>query len=344
MAASVNSITKRRGPERILAALVRRSAIPHAMLFTGLPGVGKRAAAERFAMACNCARPPTAAGDGEGGLASLFCDRCRSCGKIRSASHPDILSVQPSGSLIRIDQIRELCGALSLKPFEARVRVVVISDAQAMNPSAANALLKVLEEPPDRTILILTAEKSSDLLPTVISRCRKIRFAPVSRERLAAWLVQNEGVNRGEARILANLANGSRARAIAMRREGWIHRRAWLLERAASLGSQSLAGRLAFAATLARDPGTIPESLEILMSWHRDLLVCRFAPEKVINQDLLDRLLPASRGAPARDPLSIIEAIHSAGRDIEANGNARLCLETLTMKIAKSATTRRTSA
>ncbi len=342
MAASSNLITGRLGPGRILAALVRRNAIPHAILFTGLPGVGKRATAEQFAKACNCADPPSPPGGD--GLASLFCDQCRSCRKIRSASHPDILTIQPSGSLIRINQIRDLCDALSLKPFEARTRVVVISDANTMNPSAANALLKVLEEPPDRTILVLTAEKASDLLPTVISRCRKIRFAPASREHLAARLMETEGVNREEARILAILANGSHDRAAAMHRAGWLGRRAWLLERVASLGAQSPAGRLAFAATLSRDPGAIPDSLEILMSWHRDLLVRAAAPEKVINRDVMDQLDAASRGASVAGALAAIEAIHAAGRDIEANGNTRLCLETLTMKIAESATARPMSA
>lgn len=344
MASRSDTIKGRFGPGRILAALVRKNAIPHAILFTGLAGTGKRAAAERFAMACNCAGPRTDAASMAGGLDSFYCAECRSCVKIRSASHPDIISVKPSGSLIRIDQIRELCRTLSLKPFEARVRVVIISNAQAMNPSAANALLKVLEEPPDRTILILTTEKASDLLPTVTSRCRKIRFAPASRDLLASWLVEAEGVSAGDARILADLANGSRDKAVAMHREGWIRRRRWLLERTASLASQPVAGRLAFAEALARNPGAIPDSLGIIMSWHRDLMVCKVAPEKVINRDALDDLVSTSRKMPVESPLSIIEAIHSAARNIEANGNARLCLETLTMKIAESATRRQTSA
>ncbi|MCP4689732.1 MAG: DNA polymerase III subunit delta', partial [Desulfobacterales bacterium] len=330
-----------------LSILVQKEVIPHALLFTGLDGVGKRAAAEQFAMACNCAQPRVERVervervDPGKSLEALVCGQCRSCNKIRSGSHPDLISVRPSGSLIRIVQIRDLCGALTLKPFEARIRVVIISDAQAMNPSAANALLKVLEEPPDRTVFILTTEKASDLLPTVISRCRKIRFPPVSRERLAAWLVETEGLDAGDARILSNLAAGSRAKALSMHRKGWITRRRWLLKQAASLGARSMGSRLAFAEKLSRDTGTLPDALEILASWQRDLLVCKVAPGKVINQDVMDDVAAAARGLSAEGPLSIIETIHATRRAIEANGNIRLCLEALTMKIAESATGRR---
>ncbi|MCP4688601.1 MAG: hypothetical protein GY859_11155, partial [Desulfobacterales bacterium] len=101
-----------RGPGRILSILVQKEVIPHALLFTGLDGVGKRAAAEQFAMACNCAQP---SGERVGrvgrvdpgkDLEALVCGQCRSCNKIRSGSHPDLISVRPSGSLIRIVQIR----------------------------------------------------------------------------------------------------------------------------------------------------------------------------------------------------------------------------------------------
>ena len=90
------------------------------------------------------------------------CGCCKSCRKIQTGNHPDIIQVKPFGPLIRIGQIRDLCRILAMKPYEARYRVVIISHAQAMNPAAGNALLKVLEEPPDRTILILTAMQATD--------------------------------------------------------------------------------------------------------------------------------------------------------------------------------------
>ena len=90
--------------------------------------------------------------------------------------------IQPEGGVIKIAQIRNLCRILSMKPFEGETRVAILIDAHLMNPSAGNALLKILEEPPEQTLLILTARQTSDLLPTIVSRCQHIRFNPVSRD------------------------------------------------------------------------------------------------------------------------------------------------------------------
>ena len=167
------SITDQTRPARILAAFLKKGTIPHALLFTGIEGVGKQTAARMFAMACNCledGRGQPQVNSGKKGLPDNYkisepCGLCRSCRKILSNSHPDVIQIKPSGYNIRISQIRDLCGILSLKPYEAKVRVVIISAAQTMNMAAGNALLKILEEPPDRTILILTAtEKSPKIL------------------------------------------------------------------------------------------------------------------------------------------------------------------------------------
>ncbi|MBW2248732.1 MAG: hypothetical protein JRF62_16445, partial [Deltaproteobacteria bacterium] len=156
-------------PIRLLTTLLQNGTIPHALLFIGIEGVGKRTAAMALAMACNCkAIKPEHFSErmkirSDGNIPSdqiktiSPCGRCNSCRKIESGNHPDIIVLNPSGPFIRIGQIRELCGTLAMKPYEARLRVVIISDAQTMNLSAGNALLKLLEEPPDRTILILTA-------------------------------------------------------------------------------------------------------------------------------------------------------------------------------------------
>lgn len=181
------SIQDQEQPIRILSAFLHTGKMPHAMLFTGVDGIGKRSAATAFAMVCNCsgdkvsiaAEAPGAAGmPGDAVNVAASCGRCRSCRKIQVDSHPDIIRMEPAGQYIRIAQIRELLGTLAMKPYEAKLRVVIISDAHAMNPEAGNALLKILEEPPESTILILTASGTADLLPTIVSRCQQIRFNP----------------------------------------------------------------------------------------------------------------------------------------------------------------------
>ncbi|MFC1886045.1 DNA polymerase III subunit delta' [Thermodesulfobacteriota bacterium] len=336
-------------PLRILTAILQSGRTPHALLFTGMDGVGKQKCAETFAMALNC----IAGSKNEEYTATGFgpCLNCRSCRKIQTTSHPDIIHVQPSGSFIKVDQIRVLCRTLSLKPYEAKQRVVIISGAHTMNPSAANALLKVLEEPPDQTTLLLIALTASGLIPTIVSRCQQIRFNPISRNNLKRFLLEKEKMRPDDATILAGLAQGSFSRARSLSRTNWINRRKWLihmmekaLEKSVGQTSgavpvdpisfKSLGFLLVFAERLSKNKGRIGESLEIIKSWLRDLLVCQHHPDKVINADFIETIKLISQKTKAASLILKIEAIGEAEKDIQANVNLRLILEILMLRIA----------
>jgi DNA polymerase III subunit delta' len=324
------SILGQEKPIRLLTTLLQNGTIPHALLFIGIEGVGKQTAAMALAMACNCmAIKPK----------HNPCGSCKSCRKIESDNHPDIILLKPSGPFIRIGQIRDLCGTLAMKPYEARLRVVIISDAQAMNPSAGNALLKVLEEPPDRTILILTALQTSDLLPTIVSRCQHIRFNPVSQKNLESLLIQRHGANPDEAKIIAIMANGSVSKAVSMinsiNRVNWINRRIWLINEVESLPVSSMGTRMALAEKLSKRKEILAESLEVIKFWFRDLVVCKYHPEKIINRDLNDKIRRASKKMNVISLISKIDDIESAQKNIQANTNLRLTLEVLIMRLAK---------
>jgi DNA polymerase-3 subunit delta' len=217
--------------------------------------------------------------------------------------------------------------------------VVIISDAQAMNPSAGNALLKVLEEPPDRTILILTALQTSDLLPTIVSRCQHIRFNPVSRKNIESFLIQRHGANPDEAKIIAIMANGSLSKAVSIitspDKINWINRRIWLINEVESLPVSSIRSRMAFAEKLSKSKDILAESLEVIKFWFRDLVVCKYYPENIINSDLNHRIQRASRKLNVISLISKIEDIESAQKNIQANTNLRLTLEILIMRLAK---------
>ena len=223
-------------PNRILTTLLRKGTIPHAFLFSGIEGVGKKTTAMTFAGACNCqdadAIPFSLPKEGRlvaaKGQVLSPCGHCRSCKKIISGNHPDIIHIKPSGTYIRISQIRSVIDTLSLKPYEAQFRVVLISDAQSMNPEASNALLKVLEEPPAQTILILTTLQASDLLPTVVSRCQHIRFNPLSHKDIETMLAAEQKIDSNEVSVTAIMANGSYSKALALIKSDWRLRRKWL--------------------------------------------------------------------------------------------------------------------
>jgi DNA polymerase-3 subunit delta' len=320
---------------KLLATLVQKSAVPHALLFTGIDGVGKRTAARVLAMACNCLMGRTDVPADDRAPADVPCGRCRSCRKIESGTHPDIISVQPINSIIRIAQVRQLCDTLALKPYEARQRVVIMSDAQALNPEAGNALLKILEEPPDRTLLILTARQTSDLLPTIVSRCQHIRFGPVSTANLKKLLIESKGLEENTAAVIAQLANGSVTKAFRLHRDNWTARRNWLLNELVTLVSQPINLKLAWAAQLSRNKTQLDDSLEVLKVWLRDLIVFRYSPEKIINKDLTDKVQYASQGVDIKALLAKIEAIGEAQKKIEANTNIRLTLETLVLQLTE---------
>jgi DNA polymerase-3 subunit delta' len=341
------SILGQKKPISLLTTLLRKGIVPHALLFTGIDGIGKRTTALVFAMACNCLDPkPEQLFEGEedshaaqNRLARVHpCGRCKSCRKIISGNHPDIIIIEPAGSLIKIGQIRALIHTLALKPFEARRRVVIISDSQTMNPAASNALLKVLEEPPDQTILILTARQLFDLFSTIVSRCQHIRFSPISRKNIMSVLMEKEGVHPDDAAVIATLSNGSIADALdkasLKNRKHWIIHRNWLIDEINALTTRPIGLLLAFAAALSKNKDRVPDSLEMIKSYLRDLVICKHCPEKIINTDLTGKIQHTSPKLSTEALLSKISAIQSAQKQIQANANLRLTLEAMIMRLA----------
>ncbi|UCD32566.1 MAG: DNA polymerase III subunit delta' [Desulfobacterales bacterium] len=339
-------------PIRLLTTLLRNETTPHALLFIGMEGVGKQSTAITFAKACNCksheperfseAAYPHSRSERKDirREEATPCGYCRPCRKISSGHHPDIILVSPSGPFIKIGQIRDLIRTLAMKPYEARLRVVVIADAQAMNPSASNALLKVLEEPPDRTILILTATQTSDLLPTIVSRCQQIRFNPIAKKSIEIVLVDDHGVRPGDAQIISIMANGSLSKALSMTtsmpRTNWVRRRNWLINEVAAIYHKPIASHLAFAEKLSKEKTLLFDSLEVMKTWFRDLIVYRYHPDKMINLDLQDKIQKASNKMRADSLISYIDNIQSVQNNIHANTNLRLSLEVLIMRLARA--------
>jgi DNA polymerase-3 subunit delta' len=325
------SIIDQEKPIRLLTTFLRKGTIPHALLFTGIEGVGKRTVALIFAMACNC-KGEKKHGKTQSNMIGP-CGLCSACRKIGSGNHPDILFIKPSGPYIRIDQIRALVATLSMKPYEAVQRVVIISDAQAMNPEAGNALLKILEEPPDRTILILTAP-TSELLPTIVSRCQNIRFNPISRKSIEEILIKNQGLRPGVARILATIANGSFSKAVSMHKNNWLIKRNWLINELAGISARPIGSLLAFAEKLSENKDTLQDSLEMMTMWFRDLAVLGYSPDKIINKDKLDQIHQAAKNMLTESLLLKIDAIQSAKKKIRSNANLKLTLEVLAFRLA----------
>jgi len=267
---------------QLLRTALRSGHLAHAYLFSGIEGIGKCTAAVAFAKALNCL---THADD--------FCDNCVSCRKTEKQLHPDFFFVEPEKNIIKIEQVRDIQKKIIFKPMEGRKKVVIIDQAEKLNLHAANCLLKTLEEPPDDTVLILVAGTATPLLPTILSRCQSIRFAPLGAAAISSFL-ERRG-SSGDPGFIAALAQGSIKRALVLLETEFLSRRRELIQLlvAGSAGSCEALLHLAKAAT--EDQQELPQILEFLQTWYRDLymLMSGFPAEKLYNRDMLAEMQEA---------------------------------------------------
>jgi DNA polymerase III subunit delta' len=190
---SFDRLKHQAGAVRLLKTALAKGRIAHAYCFHGPEGSGKRAAALELAKAVNC----------ENGSLDA-CDRCSSCRRIEHGNHPDIVTVRPEGTLIKIDQVRALQQQFRYGAPPGVTRVVIMEEADKMRAEAANSLLKFLEEPVSPMIAILITENPDSILPTILSRCQKVRFQEPPPQVRAAQL-ESEGIPADHARVLAHL-------------------------------------------------------------------------------------------------------------------------------------------
>ena len=203
--------------KKVLRLALERGRVPNSLIFSGPRGVGKRRLAVILAQAINCERG-----------APGPCQECPSCLKIAAGKLPDVWEVEPDGQSIRIEQMQAVRQAAYVKPLAARRRVFIISEAEKMTADAANCMLKILEEPPSYSYLILVTSMLHLILPTIKSRCRVLGFAPVARAEIAKALAAT-GCPPERAGVIALLVNGSLEEALELdwdkaqagRREAW---------------------------------------------------------------------------------------------------------------------------
>jgi DNA polymerase-3 subunit delta' len=185
--------------------------MPHALLFVGPEGVGKRLFAQTLAQALLCERRPEAAFDP--------CGECPSCHQVTAGRHPDVLTVSKPEDRheLPIDAIRQLNHDLSMAPMHGRRRLAIVDDADDLSDEASNAFLKTLEEPPPGAVLILVGTASELQLDTILSRCRVVRFEPLEPHDLEPILLDHGlASDPAEAKALASRAEGSVGRAIGL--------------------------------------------------------------------------------------------------------------------------------
>ncbi|MBN1679726.1 MAG: DNA polymerase III subunit delta' [Anaerolineae bacterium] len=303
-----------------LERAIRHDRMRHAYLITGPDQIGKTTLARTFASALNCT------GD------SPPCGECRACKLIAKNSHPDVTIVEGENSgTLKIEQVRTLQQTLALRPYEVHYRVAILRQFHNANPAAANALLKTLEEPPSRVVLILTARSSDTLLPTIVSRCQPIHLRPLPIETVREALEWHWNADQVQAKTLAQLSGGRIGWAIrAIENPGELEQRDEALDVLEKLLLGKRLDRFAIAEKLATDKPALITLLEVWMSYWRDVtLVANGSRAPITNYDRLAGIQDLAKLAGAERAEHALHATGNTLGSLGRNVNTRLALEVL---------------
>jgi len=197
------------------------------------------------------------------------CMTCDACMKVSKSIHPDVVAVERETQQLKIEQVRELTQRMQFHSLESKHKVAIIDDADTMTPSAANAILKLLEEPPESTHFVLVTAAAHRLLPTIRSRCHRISFSPLGDEEVVSYLQTKENWNASDATHAARLAQGSIGVAMELNSEfidGVLGR-----FEAVSSGA-SAADIISVSEAWAGDSEHTGATLDLLAGWFRDRL------------------------------------------------------------------------
>jgi len=310
----------------VLQNAVARDRIPHAYLFYGMEGIGKRTVAEVFARALNC----------KSGRDHLdACDMCSSCLRIDRGNHPDVIQIKAEGQVIRVKEIRELQEQMTFRPFEGGKRIFIIVDADKMNIVSANALLKTLEEPSASNILILITSRPHLLPLTILSRCQHLRFNPLQRETIASFLQEKLSLDRKSSDLISLSSGGSIGKALALNDNSYLIMREEIFDIMSKIMMKDPLRLLFIANDFGQERTEIIERLIILMTGYRDALVYKETGEmdRVINQDHMDIIKSVAESVSGRDILNSLKSVDRAFHAINHNANKQLTLESMMFKL-----------
>ena len=307
------------------AQLRRQSRMPHALLVTGLPGVGKSAFADRLAALLVC----------EDSAGTVPCGRCSACQLFAAGTHPDLFRVSPEedSSVIKIDQVRRLGEGLALSHHGAGYKVAVLEPADTLNINAANSLLKTLEEPADKTVLILVSAQPGRLPATIRSRCRQLGIGAPPEADALKWL---QGQYKGsQPEVLLRLAHGAPLRALELARDNALDERRERFE--ALLGLRE--GRtdvIALAQAWAKDEDL--KGLRWMRGWLMDLLRLRLtgSQDTVHSIDLVEQLVPLAQRLDSRVMFDQLDRLNRLLRLENTSLNRQLMTEDVLLAWAGS--------
>ena len=345
----LDQLTGNERVKQLLRRILEARRVPGAMLFAGEDAIGKKLFALEIARALNCRSP----------LGVEGCGTCPSCVRIGKfnypqssesddwkgiiwSDHPDVGMVIAPKRVLLVEQMRLIEREANYRPYEGKARLFLIEDADKLNDPSANALLKVLEEPPHTSHIVLLTSRPAMLLPTISSRCQMIRFSPLSADEIEGHLVKNKIAKPGEAGIRARVARGSLGRAVAQDFDEFSDQREAMLRvlQALSVNEDRIQLlRSAEELNEAKYKDEYESRLDILETLIRDAWIMSLdsPDESIVNQDLLPQLKKISAGLSNRDPGSWISQIEEMREQLIVNINRKSATDALFLTMAAAA-------
>jgi len=305
----------------IIKAALANSHFSGAYIFSGPEGIGKRMVAKIAAAQLNCTEQ-----------VDRPCGSCSSCLKIQKEEHPDLHIIQHGQSQIKIEEIRDILRQANFRPYEGAVKVFIIDNAHKLNSEAANSLLKVLEEPPAGVLIILVTHKPQNIIKTVLSRCKVIKFCPLIRAQLETVLIKNYALDKATAHFLAYYAEGRLGLALRLKDTPLLQEKNKIFD-SFILSSKPLERNI-----MGQSKEQLQVCLNILASWFRDiyLLKCGASDKEIIHLDRHSDLLKLIPKFSFKQLDDIMATLSESSLYLEKNINSKLLLHNLGAQLWKA--------
>lgn len=307
---------------------VEEGKVANAYIFHGAAGSGRKLAASIFAAALNC----------KSLTGEKPCEVCNSCIKQKSGNHPDVTTIRPSGSSIKIKQIWEVISLVSKKSVEDGYKVIIFEDAEKMTDEAQNAFLKTLEEPNKDTVFILIVESLNLLLPTIQSRCQIFNFRKLDEHSITEYLSKVQGFSQGQIKLAVSVADGSIGKALkALYDDTYAKKRNDSIRIISEVSNGSKVRVALLTDSVIQSRADALDFVSTCYSFFRDVIICKELDQQsekiLLNSDARNEIIIYSETLTNEDINCIMEIINNARKQIDFNVSFKNSIDSMLFSI-----------